>query len=343
MATKTIDSDLIIRGEIKNNTVIMSESSDDYIYPLILKDGYGNEARFATKSRVQDNMVGMFSYTGSTYNGGINFFANPYNNYKSFILSFDNPITGDIIIGKSDGYFEVRFLSGGVVSVAERSSPITRIFSKQFIVPNGTNKQFLKADGSLDSTEYATAAELTTAQNNAWKLSEANAEVESVVLQLTNKGIFETMTAAKINPLTSRNIYVDLSKAESTLDIFAGYKDLPVGVRYHIFFGNTSQDVKLNWTEAEIESNIAGGTIGLTSAYPSAKCEFMRVTEAWTYADWEAKINNVSHLVDTGTLDDTNNSILQGYLDKNGISYEKTAKGSLFNLANMLASLAGGK
>lgn len=217
------------------------------------------------------------------------------------------------------------------------------VYSKKFIVPNGTNKQFLKADGSLDSTEYATVAELTTAQNNAWKLREANAEVETVVLQLTNKGIFETMTAAKINPLTSRNIYVDLSKAESTLDIFAGYKDLPVGVRYHIFFGNTSQDVKLNWTEAEIESNIAGGTIGLTPAYPTAKCEFMRVTEAWTYADWEAKIENVSHVVDTGTLDDTNNSILQGYLDKNGISYEKTAKGSLFNLANMLAALAGSK
>ena len=154
MATKTIDSDLIIRGD----TIIVGKSSNDDIYPLILKDVYGNEARFATKSRAQDNMVGMFSYTGSTYNGGINFFAQPDRNHKQFILSFDNPITGDIIIGKSDGYMEVRFLSGGVVSVAERSFPLTRIFSKQFIVPNGTNKQFLKADGSLDSTEYATVA-----------------------------------------------------------------------------------------------------------------------------------------------------------------------------------------
>ncbi len=229
------------------------------------------------------------------------------------------------------------------MSLGENELPWVAVYSKKFIVPDGTNKQFLKADGSLDGTEYATVADLNTVENNAWKLSEANAEVEAVVLQLTNKGIFESMTAAKINPLTSRNIYVDLSKAESTLDIFAGYKDLPVGVRYHIFFGNTSHEVKLNWTEAEIESNIAGGTIGLTPAYPTAKCEFMRVTEAWTYADWEAKINNVSHVVDTGTLDDANNSILQGYLDKNGISYEKTSKGSLFNLANMLAALAGGK
>ena len=322
----------------------MSESSDDYIYPLILKDGYGNEARFATKSRVQDNMVGMFSYTGSTYNGGINFFANPYNNYKSFILSFDNPITGDIIIGKSDGYFEVRFLSGGVVSVAERSSPITRIFSKQFIVPNGTNKQFLKADGSLDSTEYATVAELTTAQNNAWKLSEANAESDTVVLSLQgNMSVFAALEKAGFNYESSRNIYVDLSGADSSIDdIFAGFEKVPVGIRYHIFFGNTKADCKINWNSSKVESNIVP-SLGLTSAYPSAKCEFMRVTEAWTYADWEAKIENVSHVIDTGTLDDTNNSILQGYLDKNGISYEKTAKGSLFNLANMLAALAGNK
>lgn len=343
MATIKIDSDLIIRGEIKNNTVIIGENSDDYIYPLILKDEFGNEARFATKSRVQDNMVGMFSYTGSTYNGGINFFANPYNNYKSFILSFDNPITGDIIIGKSDGYMEVRFLSGGVISVAERSFPLTRIFSKQFIVPNGTTAQFLKADGSLDSTTYATQTALTNLQNNAWKLSNANAEAGAVVLQLTNKGIFETMTAAEINLLTSRNIYVDLSKAENTLDIFAGYKDLPVGVRYHIYFGNTSQDVKLNWTEAEIESNIAGGTIGLTPAYPSAKCEFMRVTEAWTYADWEAKINNVSHVVDTGTASEIDNSTLVKFMDNNKIPYSKTANGGLVDITALLAALATGK
>mgnify|MGYP006879540231 CR=1 FL=1 len=229
------------------------------------------------------------------------------------------------------------------VELGKKGLPWVAVYSKKFIVPDGTNKQFLKADGSLDSTEYATVAELTTAQNNAWKLSEANAEVESVVLQLTNKGIFETMTAAEINPLTSRNIYVDLSKAESTLDIFAGYKDSPVGVRYHIFFGNTSQDVKLNWTEAEIESNIAGGTIGLTPAYPSAKCEFMRVTEAWTYADWEAKIENVSHVVDTGTASEIDNSTLVNFMDNNKIPYSKTANGGLVDITALLAALASGR
>lgn len=207
--------------------------------------------------------------------------------------------------------------------------------AKEHVVPLGTNSQFLKADGSVDDTEYAKASEV-------WKLDEANAEVESVVLQLANKGVFETMAEAGINLLTSRNIYVDLSKAESSLDIFAGSAGLPTGVRYHIFFGNTVGDVKLNWSESEIESNMSGGSIGLTSVYPAAKCEFMRVTKNWTFADWEATINNVSHVIDTGTLDKNDNDILQGYLDKHAVPYDKTANGSLFDVAKMFASIVGG-
>lgn len=337
MATKTMDSDLIIRGD----TVIVGKSSDDYIYPLILKDVYGNEARFATKSRAQDNMVGMFSYTGSTYNGGINFFARPYSNNKQFILSFDNPISGDIIISKSDGYMEVRFLSGGVVSVAERSLPITRIFSKQFIVPNGTAAQFLKADGSLDSNSYALHADLNSVKNNAWKLDEANAEVSTVVVTLQgNMSVFAAMDKAGINYQTSRNIYVDMSEADFTItDIFAGYENLPVGIRYHIFFGNTKHDCKINWNESKVESNLVP-SLGITPAYPTAKCEFMRVTEEWTYADWEAKIENVSHTIDTGTASESDNSTLINFMDNNKIPYIKTANGGLADITALLAALA---
>lgn len=342
MATKTIDSDLIIRGD----TVIVGKSSDDYyIYPLILKDVYGNEARFATKSRTQDNMVGMFSYTGSTYNGGINFFAHPYSNKKQFILSFDNPITGDIIISKSDGYMEVRFLSGGVISVAERSFPITRIFSKQFIVPNGTASQFLKADGSLDSNSYALHTDLNTVKNNAWKLDIANPECETVVIALQpGQGIFEAMEKAGIDYSKSRNIYVDLSAAGewSGENIFAGYEKAPIGVRYHIFFGNVKTAIKLYWASS-IESNKLSGNFALTAEYPTAKCEFMRVTDNWTYADWEALIDEVSHVIDTGTASESDNSTLMNYMDNNKVSYTKTQKGALVNITTLLAALAGSK
>lgn len=340
MATKTIDSDLIIRGD----TVIVGKSSDDYIYPLILKDVYGNEARFATKSRTQDNMVGMFSYTGSTYNGGINFFAHPYSK-KQFILSFDNPICGDIIISKSDGYMEVRFLSGGVISVAERSFPITRIFSKQFIVPNGTALQFLKADGSLDSNSYALHTDLNAVKNNAWKLDIANPECETVVIALQQgQGIFEAMEKAGIDYSKSRNIYVDLSAAGewSGENIFAGYEKAPIGVRYHIFFGNVKTAIKLYWASS-IESNKLSGNLALTAEYPTAKCEFMRVTDSWTYADWEALIDEVSHVIDTGTASESDNSTLVNYMDNNKIPYSKTMKGALVNITALLAALAGSK
>lgn len=313
MATKTIDSDLIINGEMRFYNITK------YI-TIKTSNSYGLSAYFYLQPTAGE------------------LFITRIKNY--------NPL--------ETGYTRLMFGNGNISSFCEDDEchlalgrdvfPWVAVYSKKFIVPNGTAAQFLKADGSLDGTAYATQTALNSLQNNAWKLSEANAEVESVVVQLTNKGIFETMTEAKINPLTSRNIYVDLSKAENLiLDIFAGYKDLPVGVRYHIFFGNTPHDVKLNWTQSEIESNIAGGVIGLTAAYPTAKCEFMRVTETWTFADWEAKINNVNHVVDTGTASESDNSTLMNFMDNNKIAYSKTAKGALVNISALLAALAGQK
>lgn len=312
MATKTIDSDLLIVGNV-NSDIRICHPGDVTTGSLTL----GYEEKYVQLSRMVFHNAPQ----------GLSIYVHNSNDSNS---TYD--ITPDGIKGGSMGQTQP--------TLGFRYYPWFAMYSKKFIVPDGTAAQFLKADGSLDSTTYATQTALTNLQNNAWKLSEANAEAGAVVLQLTNKGIFETMTAEKINPLTSRNIYVDLSKAENTLDIFAGYKDLPVGVRYHIFFGNTSQDVKLNWTEAAIESNIAGGTIGLTAAYPTAKCEFMRVTETWTYADWEAKIENVSHIVDTGTASETDNSTLVNFMNNNKIPYSKTANGGLVDITALLAALA---
>lgn len=222
--------------------------------------------------------------------------------------------------------------------------PFTRIYGSQFIVPNGTASQFLKADGSLDSNAYALHTDLNSIKNNAWKLDEANAEVSTVVVTLQgNMSVFAAMEKAGINYQTSRNICVDMSEAEFTItDIFAGYENLPVGIRYHIFFGNTKHDCKINWNESKVESNLVP-SLGITPAYPTAKCEFMRVTEKWTYADWEAKIENVSHIIDTGTASESDNSTLMNYMDNNKVSYTKTAKGALVNITALLAALAGNK
>lgn len=222
--------------------------------------------------------------------------------------------------------------------------PFTRVYGEQFIVPNGTASQFLKADGSLDSNAYALQTDLNSVKNNAWKLDEANAEVSTVVIALQgDMSVFAAMDKAGINYQTSRNIYVDMSEADFTItDIFAGYENLPIGIRYHIFFGNTKHDCKINWNESKVESNIIP-SLGITPAYPTAKCEFMRVTEEWTYADWEAKIENVSHIIDTGTASESDNSTLMNYMNSNKVSYTKTSNGALVNITALLAALAGNK
>lgn len=316
MATKTIDSDLLIVGNV-NSDIRICHPGDVTTGSLTL----GYEEKYVQFSRMVFHNAPQ----------GLSIYVHNSNDSNS---TYD--ITPDGIKGGSMGQTQP--------TLGFRYYPWFAMYSKKFIVPDGTAAQFLKADGSLDSTTYATQTALTNLQNNAWKLSEANAESDTVVLSLQgNMSVFAALEKAGFNYESSRNIYVDLSGADSSIDdIFAGFEKVPVGIRYHIFFGNTKTDCKINWNSSKVESNIVP-SLGLTPAYPTAKCEFMRVTEAWTYADWEAQIENVSHVVDTGTLDDTNNSILQGYLDKNGISYEKTAKGSLFNLANMLAALASSK
>lgn len=229
-------------------------------------------------------------------------------------------------------------LSGGTLS--------GNIKAPQFIVPNGTVSQFLKADGSLDSNSYALHTDLNAVKNNAWKLDIANPECETVVITLQQgQGIFEAMANAGIDYSQSRNIYVDLSEVSNGSiinNLFSGYENLPVGVRYHIFFGNVQSSIKIYWLKP-IESNIPYRVVGLTSDYPTAKCEFLRVTTDWTYADWEAEINQVDFSLDTGTASESDNSTLMNYMDNNKVSYTKTAKGALVNITALLAALARSK
>lgn len=322
MATKSIDSNLRLNGGLQVLNCIGFQSTG--VIGLVFSGDIYDMANMKSRIEIHEDKVVIFSY-------------NPTDPNASVSIELNNQGIISMPVAKAN--------------IGNRDHPFNEIIAKKHIVPNGRSNTFLKADGSLDNTAYATKTALnnlqtalTNLQNNAWKLSEANAESTAVVLALQgNMSVFTALEKEGFNYNSSRNIYVDLSGADSSIDdIFAGFEKVPVGIRYHIFFGNTKADCKINWNSSKVESNIVP-SLGLTPAYPTAKCEFMRVTEAWTYADWEAKINNVSHVVDTGTLDDTNNSILQGYLDKNGISYEKTPKGSLFNLANMLAALASSK
>ena len=246
--------------------------------------------------------------------------------------------------GNASSISKPAFYTDNEATLGTSNYPWIEVHGKKFIVPNGTASQFLKADGSLDSNAYALHADLNSVKNNAWKLDEANAEVSTVVITLQgNMSVFAAMEKAGINYQTSRNIYVDMSEADFIItDIFAGYENLPVGIRYHIFFGNTKHDCKINWNESKVESNLVP-SLGITPAYPTAKCEFMRVTEEWTYADWEAKIENVSHVIDTGTASESENSTLMNYMDNNKISYTKTTNGALVNIIPLLAALAGSK
>lgn len=311
MATKTVDSDLEVKGAINFDRDIL-----------------------ISKRTSEGKVFSYFSLAG----------------FAEFYMP---RITGDLVNPKL-GYARFMFAAESLrsycednechASLGERGLPWVAVYSKKFIVPNGTAAQFLKADGSLDNNSYALHTDLNSVKNNAWKLDEANAEVSTVVIALQgDMSVFAAMDKAGINYQTSRNIYVDMSEADFTItDIFAGYENLPVGIRYHIFFGNTKHDCKINWNESKVESNLVP-SLGITPAYPTAKCEFMRVTEEWTYADWEAKIENVSHVIDTGTASESDNSTLMNYMDNNKVSYTKTAKGALVNITALLASLAGSK
>lgn len=243
--------------------------------------------------------------------------------------------------GNASSISKPAFYTDNEATLGTSNYPWIEVHGKKFIVPNGTSSQFLKADGSLDSNSYALHADLNSVKNNAWKLDRANEEVSTVVVTLqSNMSVFAAMEKAGINYQTSRNIYVDMSEADFTItDIFAGYENLPVGIRYHIFFGNTKHDCKINWNESKVESNLVP-SLGITPAYPTAKCEFMRVTEEWTYADWEAKIENVSHTIDTGTASESDNSTLINFMDNNKIPYIKTANGGLADITALLAALA---
>lgn len=243
--------------------------------------------------------------------------------------------------GNASSISKPAFYTDNEATLGTSNYPWIEVHGKKFIVPNGTASQFLKADGSLDSNSYALHTDLNAVKNNAWKLDRANEEVSTVVVTLQgNMSVFAAMDKAGINYQTSRNIYVDMSEADFTItDIFAGFENLPVGIRYHIFFGNTKHDCKINWNESKVESNLVP-SLGITPAYPTAKCEFMRVTEEWTYADWEAKIENVSHTIDTGTASESDNSTLINFMDNNKIPYIKTANGGLADITALLAALA---
>ena len=312
MATKTVDSDLLIHGGINFN------GSNNIILTALNPAWPGGLAQL---------FLGGF---GQIHMGRVKDYVTMEQGYVRYILSSS--------VLKS--FCEDNECHA---SLGENGLPWVAVYSKKFIVPNGTAAQFLKADGSLDSNSYALHTDLNAVKNNAWKLDIANPECETVVIALQpGQGIFEAMEKAGIDYLKSRNIYVDLSAAGewSGENIFAGYEKAPIGVRYHIFFGNVKTAIKLYWASS-IESNKLSGNLALTAEYPTAKCEFMRVTDSWTYADWEALIDEVSHVIDTGTASESENSTLMNYMDNNKVSYAKTAKGALVNLTALLAALAG--
>ncbi len=216
----------------------------------------------------------------------------------------------------------------------------------KYVVQNGTNRQFLKADGSLDNSTYATQSALNAVRNNAWKLDTANPECDAVVLQLSEDiGIFQTMKEQSIDYSRSRNIYVDLEKIAGLggiTNVFDGFESLPIGVRYHLFFGNSKAPIKLNWDSKAIESNVES-SVYLDGNYPSAKCEFIRLTDSWTYADWEAQTQSLAPAIDSGLSGnpDKDTSMLRDYMDKNGITYEKVGTGVKTDLIGLLANVVG--
>lgn len=359
MANKIVDANLIVNGEIRmpykyqKGEISIESETELSEYGLMLPERkWGYQSYFITTegyNRQEYYEVPCMGLIGGFFDARLVF--DPYGQATTPTPSDVNTAKPRVICRYS-GFQGIGFILDVIVCNARdnRLSTFTVAESDRASFVDWIKANNIASEADTDFLQFqvgdalAKLAATSALKTETWSLKEANHECDAVVLPLTEDiGVFQSMKEQGIDFHRSRNIYVDLEKIAGLgwiSDIFAGFESLPIGVRYHLFFGNTQSPTKLNWDLKAIESNVES-TVYLDANYPSAKCEFMRVTDSWTYADWEATTARLNPSIDSGLNDEADTTALTEYMDSNKLTYEKTASGIRADVASLLSSIVG--
>jgi hypothetical protein len=188
-----------------------------------------------------------------------------------------------------------------------------------------------------------------------WNLLEANPETDYSVVEIKNRldSVFPLLYENYGTYLNSRNIYVDLSKYEDSysyiMDLFGDIKEVPIGVRYHIFVGGYNNNLKIDFP-LEYSTNWSfthtPGFDGYTSElycipYSKAiKIEFIKLSDSFVWVDVENYGGMPGYSTATATNSESTNNIVS-YCNNNNveINYDKETGNAIFNLVDILSSI----
>jgi hypothetical protein len=188
-----------------------------------------------------------------------------------------------------------------------------------------------------------------------WNLLEANPETDYSVVEIKNRldSVFPLFYENYGTYLNSRNIYVDLSKYEDSysyiMDLFGDIKEVPIGVRYHIFVGGYNNNLKIDFP-LEYSTNWSythtPGFDGYTSElycipYSKAiKIEFIKLSDSFVWVDVENYGGMPGYSTATATNSESTNNIVS-YCNNNKIeiNYDKDTGNAIFNLVDILSSI----
>lgn len=195
-----------------------------------------------------------------------------------------------------------------------------------------------------------------TVTGNFWSLENANPETDYSIVQITNRldSIFPLLSKKYGNYLHSRNIYVDLSRYQDSysyiMDLFGDIKDVPIGVRYHIFVGGYNNGLKIdfpleystNWSYTHIPG-FDGYTSELyTIPYSKAiKVEFIKLSNSFVWVDVENYGGMPGYSTATATNSEESTNNIVNYCNNNNIeiNYNKETGNAIFNLVDILSSI----
>lgn len=191
---------------------------------------------------------------------------------------------------------------------------------------------------------------------NYWNLLEANPETDYSLVEIRNRleSVFPLLYKKYGNYLNSRNIYVDLSKYNDSysyiMDLFGDIKEVPIGVRYHIFVGGYNNNLKIdfpleystNWSYTHTPG-FDGYTSELyTIPYSKAiKIEFIKLSDSFVWVDVESYGGMPGYSTATATNSEESTSNIVNYCNNNNveINYNKKTGNAIFNLVDILSSI----
>ena len=264
------------------------------VTPKKITDGLGNESglSLSTNGNVfmenDLNVAGDLAVTGAFYdsNGGPGvsgqILSSTLTGTDWVTLSEIQGVDGTGTANKVPKWLDTETITdssitdnGSLVSVANPVTVTGNVTATSLIKSGGTSSQFLKADGSVDSTVYATDADLTTAEGNIATNASDIAAIEAktnfiTVTQAVNLDTMESSIAtnsANISTNTS-NIATntsDITNIESKTDYITVTQAVNLDTMESGIATNTSNIATNTSNIATNTSNIASNTSAIAT------------------------------------------------------------------------------